>query len=64
MEEYVVIITETLVREVSITAPCATDAMSEVIKQYDREDIVLDYSDFEDVKFSMKKSKKGIDIIK
>lgn len=46
--KYVIRITETLVRDLTIEATSADEAIEHVISHYDNCDIVLDYSDHRD----------------
>jgi len=51
MKTYKIIIEETLSREVKVKAESLDDAMLKTKQDYDKEIIVLDYDDYEDVKF-------------
>ncbi len=53
MKEFEVKITETLSKYVTVTASSADMAEAIVKRMYRDEDIVLDYTDFDDVDFVM-----------
>lgn len=55
MENFLVTVKEELIREVLVKATSAEDAEAAVILRYKAEEIVLDYSDFVDVDFSVKR---------
>ena len=61
LNDYVVTITEVLVKKVPIRThneQCARDA---IMTGYNDEDIVLDYNDFQEVTFKVEKVEKTID---
>ena len=51
MKNYVVEVTETLQRQVSVDATSYEEAVKKVRKEYDEEEIVLNYLDIVDVNF-------------
>ena len=53
MEDFTVIITETLSRRVTVTANDVQDAYDQVKYSYDEQDIVLDAEDFDEVKLTV-----------
>ena len=58
-KEFVVYITEILQRKVIVEANNDSEALDQVIDQYNNGEIVLDYNDYFDVEFSS--IKKSID---
>lgn len=55
MAKFKVNITETLSRTIEVEAESASDAKDMVRTTYDNEDLVLDYSDFEEVQIKIVK---------
>ena len=53
MSEYTVRVTETLSRLVTVDVLDVEDAIDMVQEQYNNEEIVLDVTDFDDVKFEV-----------
>ncbi len=53
MSEYKIKVTETLSCVVIITAESEQDAIDDVQNDYANESIVLDYNDYDDVKFEV-----------
>lgn len=53
-KEFVVYITETLQRKVIVEATNDSEALDQVIDQYNNREIVLDYNDYLDVEFNSK----------
>ena len=53
-KEFVVYITETLQRQVIVEANNDSEALDQVIDQYNNGEIVLDYNDYLDVEFNSK----------
>ena len=53
-KEFVVDITETLQRKVIVEANNDSEALNQVIDQYNNGEIVLDYNDYLDVEFNSK----------
>lgn len=51
MNQYIIEITETLQRQVSVEADSYEEAVKKVRKEYDEEEIVLNYLDIVDVQF-------------
>lgn len=51
MEKYTIYVTETLRREVNVEASSYADAIDEVARMYNNEEIVLDYDDLVDISF-------------
>ena len=53
-KEFVVYITETLQKKVIVKANNDSEALDQVIDQYNNGEIVLDYNDYLDVEFNSK----------
>lgn len=53
-KEYIVYITETLQRKVIVKTNNDSEALDQVIDQYNNGEIVLDYNDYLDVEFNSK----------
>ena len=53
-KEFVVYITETLQKKVIVEATNDSEALDQVIDQYNNGEIVLDYNDYLDVEFNSK----------
>ena len=53
-KEFVVYITETLQRKVIVEANNDSEALNQVINQYNNGEIILDYNDYLDVEFNSK----------
>ena len=56
-KDYIVIITETLTRRVNVKACNQDEAEEKVRKQYENEEIVLDYNDFSSVSYEVQNAK-------
>lgn len=53
LKKYTVEITETLQRQIHIKASSEGDAISEVKRHYNKEEIILDHSDYIDTDFKI-----------
>ena len=53
-KEFIVYITETLQRKVIVEANNDSEALDQVIDQYNNGEIILDYNDYLDVEFNSK----------
>lgn len=62
MKKYLVEITETLQKQITITANSREEAEQKVRNKYKNEEIVLDESDYIDTEFTVLKEKRIRDI--
>lgn len=62
MKKYLVEITETLQKQITITANSREEAKQKVKEKYRNEEIVLDESDYVDTEFEVLKEKRMKDI--
>ena len=62
MKRYLVEVTETLQKQITITANSREEAEQKVRNKYKNEEIVLDESDYIDTEFTVLKEKKIRDI--
>ena len=62
MKKYLVEITETLQKQITITAISREEAKQKVKEKYRNEEIVLDESDYVDTEFEVLKEKRMKDI--
>ena len=62
MKRYLVEVTETLQKQITITANSREEAEQKVRNKYKNEEIVLDESDYTDTEFTVLKEKRIRDI--
>lgn len=61
MKKFLITFTETLTKEVEISANTEEEAMGCAYDMYVREDVVLDYNDFTTYNIELKEIKKSVD---